>query len=243
MLARLGLFAGLVLVWLIILLPLKAVMMMAGGASAFGYQDVYGSVWDGRVYGMRMAGVPIREIEMAADPLPLLAGRLAARWRVSDDSARGRGHVSIGGSTVQVSDMDLLVSIDRLGLRSFPGLDRSQMIDMDITALSLRDGRCEFVQGRVQTTALVQFASTYGFEGPALLGVLSCDDGRLVITLDGAGTDLELTGSVQMDQTTYTWDLELRTGRPELADALALAGMTRSGDIWRYQGSDTFVVQ
>lgn len=243
MLARLGLFAGLVLVWLIILLPLKAVMMMAGGASAFGYQDVYGSVWDGRVYGMRVAGVPIREIEMAADPLPLLAGRLAARWRVSDDSARGRGHVSIGGSTVQVSDMDLLVSIDRLGLRSFPGLDRSQMIDMDITALSLRDGRCESVQGRVQTTALVQFASTYGFEGPALLGVLSCDDGRLVITLDGAGADLELTGAVHMDQTTYTWDLELRTRRPELADALALAGMARSGDIWRYQGSETFVVQ
>lgn len=204
MLARLGLFAGLVLVWLIILLPLKAVMMIAGGAGAFGYQDVYGSVWDGRVYGMRVAGVPIREIEMAADPLPLLVGRLAARWRVSDDSARGRGHVSIGGSTFQVSDMDLLVSIDRLGLRSFPGLDRSQMIDMDITALSLRDGRCESVQGRVQTTALVQFASTYGFEGPALLGVLSCDDGRLVITLDGAGADLELTGSVHMDQTTYT---------------------------------------
>lgn len=242
MLARLGLFAGLVLVWLIILLPLKAVMMIAGGAGAFGYQDVYGSVWDGRVYGMRVAGVPIREIEMAADPLPLLVGRLAARWRVSDDSARGRGHVSIGGSTFQVSDMDLLVSIDRLGLRSFPGLDRSQMIDMDITALSLRDGRCESVQGRVQTTALVQFASTYGFEGPALLGVLSCDDGRLVITLDGAGADLELTGSVHMDQTTYTWDLELRTGRPELADALALAGMTRSGDIWRYQGDRKSVV-
>ena len=243
MLARLGLFAGLVLVWLIILLPLKAVMMIAGGAGAFGYQDVYGSVWDGRVYGMRVAGVPIREIEMAADPLPLLVGRLAARWRVSDDSARGRGHVSIGGSTFQVSDMDLLVSIDRLGLRSFPGLDRSQMIDMDITALSLRDGRCESVQGRVQTTALVQFASTYGFEGPALLGVLSCDDGRLVITLDGAGADLELTGSVHMDQTAYAWDLELRTGRPELADALALAGATRTGDIWTYQGSETFVVQ
>lgn len=243
MLARLGLLAGLVLVWLIILLPLKAVMILAGGASAFGYQDVYGRVWDGRVYGMRVAGVPIREIEMAADPLSLLTGRLAARWRVSDDSARGTGHVSLGGNSVRVRDMDLLVSIDRLGLRSFPGMDRSQMIDMDIASLAIRDGRCETANGRVQTAALVQFAATYGFQGPDILGQLSCNDGRLVITLDGAGADLELTGSVHMDQTAYAWDLELRTGRPELADALALAGATRTGDIWTYQGSETFVVQ
>ena len=80
---RLGVLAGLVLVWLIILMPLKAVMMLAGGAGTFGYQDVYGSVWDGRIYGLRVAGVPVREIEMSAEPLPLFVGRLAARWRVS----------------------------------------------------------------------------------------------------------------------------------------------------------------
>lgn len=240
---RLGVLAGLVLVWLIILMPLKAVMMLAGGAGTFGYQDVYGSVWDGRIYGLRVAGVPVREIEMSAEPLPLFVGRLAARWRVSDDSARGHGHVALGRETIEIRDMSMLVSINRLDLQGLPGLDRSQMIDVDVDKLSMRAGQCEAAQGRVRTAALERFAASYGFEGPSLLGLLSCDNGALVLSLDGAAADLEVTGTVRMTGQDYAWDMELRTGRPELAEVLALAGMTRNGDIWIYQGSERLAVE
>ena len=243
MAGRLGLLAALVLVWLIILLPLKAVMMLAGGSGAFGYQDVYGSVWDGRVYGMRIAGVPVREIEMSAEPLPLFVGQLAARWRVSDDSARGSGRVALGSEAIEIRDMSLLVSIDRLGLEGLPGLDRSQMIEIDVDSMSMRAGQCEQAQGRVRTAALQRFAASHGFEGPSLLGVLSCDDEAVLLSLDGAAADMELSGEVRFTGQDYAWDIELRTRRPELADVLALAGMTRNGDIWTYQGSERLVVE
>ena len=235
---RFGVFGGLTLLWLIILLPLKAVMIMAGGAATFGYQDVYGSIWDGRIYDMRIAGVPVREIEMAADPLPLFTGRLAARWRVSDASARGDGRISMGGDEIRARDISLLISIERLGLRSFPGLDTAQMIDLDIDELTLRDGDCVSVSGRVRTAALQQFAQTFGFEGPSLLGLLSCDAGRIRVALDGASEDIDVTGTVTINANSFSWDLALQTQRAELADVLALAGMTRNGDIWTYRGSE-----
>ena len=51
--ARAGLVLGFLLVWLIGLMPLKAVVLLAGPA---GYSDVYGTVWDGRIYDLRLQG-------------------------------------------------------------------------------------------------------------------------------------------------------------------------------------------
>ncbi|WP_300528770.1 type II secretion system protein N [Maricaulis sp.] len=229
-----------VLVWLIALMPLKAVMIVAGGASAFGYQDVYGSLWHGRVYGMRIAAMPVREIELAVNPLPLLVGRLSAAWSVSDSSVRGQGQMAMAGDWMELRETRFNASLERLGVPVFPGLDLDGQVSGNISRLELDGDTCRSAQGTVRTAALTQFAATYGFQGPDLAGQLSCREGRLVLDFSGMSDDLGLTGEIEFDRSGYQWSLELQTSRAELADVLALGGLERDGDVWRRQGSVSY---
>lgn len=226
------------LVWLIVLMPLKAVMMVAGGASAFGYQDVYGSLWQGRIYGMRVAGaMPVREVELAVNPLPLLIGRMSAAWSVSDASLRGRGQMHWAGDRLELNATRFDASLQRLGLSAFPGLDLDGQVSATLTQLELDGDTCLAAEGTMRTAVLSQFAATYGYDGPDLVGQFSCRDDRLVLDFSGISDDLSLTGEIDFDRSGYRWSLEVQTPRAELADVLALGGLQRAGNVWRRQGS------
>lgn len=231
---------GSLLVWLVALMPLKAVMIAAGGAAAFGYQDVYGSIWHGRIYGMRVAAMPVREIELAVNPAPLLIGRLSAVWNVSDSSLRGQGQIEVSGDRLALTSTRFNTSLQRLGLPSFPGLDLDGQVSGTLTRLELDGDRCLAAEGTVRTLVLSQFAATYGYDGPDLVGQFSCRGERLVLDFSGMSDDLSLTGEIDFDRSGYRWSLEMQTSRGELADVLALGGLERAGDVWRRQGSVSY---
>jgi len=231
---RTGLAAGFLLVWLIVLLPLKAVVMLAG--DRLDYADVYGTVWDGRIYDLTTEGVPLREVRLQTHPLGWLSGRLVADWQVSDPELRGRGEVALGGGGWTLSRTDVSVTLDRLDAPDLPGLDRGQFVQLRLAELAVDEGGCRRARGDARTGALTGFAASQGFEGPVLTGMFDCRDGRVVLDFAGQSADLDLSGEAVFEAQALTWTLTARTGRAELADALALAGLQRDGDAWRGQG-------
>ncbi len=237
---RIGLFAVFALFWVIALLPLKAVMIAAGGASAFGYQDVYGSVWSGRIYGLRLNGDRVGEISVSLKPLPLLIGRLSADWRISDTSLRGAGQASLSGDHVSARNVALDVSLRRLGLNDIPGLTGGETVRLSILELEMDGDICVRAAGDVRSDALAQLAESYGFTGPALEGILTCIDDRLALDLVGQSEVMDVSGRVYFSRSGYEWTIEAETVQGELADAFALLGLERDGGVWRYEGSRSY---
>lgn len=241
MLRTLLAFFGFLLLWLIVLMPLKLAVLMAGNQTALGYSDVFGSVWDGRVHNARLAGLDIQRLDVAVEPLGLLGGQVAAQVRASDPDLRGRGRISVAADgTLRAEQVDLVARLDALGLAGWPGLDPQARLNLEIDQLEWQDGRCRSAQGEVASAALIGFAEQFGYEGPFLQGVLSCLDDALAVTVSGESADLALDAQILLRSRDYSWTLRVDTQRADLADALALAGLERDGTDWRGEGQDTY---
>jgi len=240
MAGRIALVLGLLLVWLIALMPLKAVALAAGGSQALGYRDVFGTIWQGRVYGLEVNGVPVREVAVSLDPLALLTGQLGGAWQIADTRLRGTGHVRLGRERMVFEQTDLTVTLDRLGLDRLPGLTRDAPIFARIDRIELRDGACLDASGIAQSRALVSLASLSDRTGPALSGTFSCDGDQLVLDWGGAVEGLGIAGRVVFGDAAYDWTATVETDWPDLADALALSGMTRDRGVWRASGRENY---
>ncbi|MBR9825937.1 MAG: type II secretion system protein N [Alphaproteobacteria bacterium] len=237
MILRGGLFLVFILGWLLALMPLKGVMLAAGGASAFGYQDVFGTIWSGRIYGLNLNGERVDEITVSLEPLPLVTGQLSADWRISDSSLRGSGHASWAGDRVTARDTALDVSVYRFGFGDIPGLTGDESVRISLLELDMRGDVCHRAVGDVRSDVLAQLAESYGFTGPVLEGMLTCIDERLALDLSGQSDALDLTGRVYFTRQGYEWDLQAETSQGELADVLSLMGLERDGAVWRHTGS------
>lgn len=222
-------------IWLIVLMPLKAVLIAAGGVGG-AYQDAYGTIWDGRVHGLRLNGMPVQEVAVSLRPLALLRGQLAVDWHLADESARGRGRIALGRSQLDLTGTELTLQASRLGARAWPGLDPSARVFLTLDRLVLAAGRCIEAHGQVRTAALAAMAQAYDLSGPVLEGELACREGELRLTLAGDSPDLSVSGGVGLRRTEFDWDIQARTVRPELADALAFAGFEREDGLWRSRG-------
>lgn len=239
MAGRILLILGLLLVWLIVLLPLKAVAVAAGGARALGYDDVFGTVWNGRVYGLAVRGQRVREIAVSVDPLPLLAGRISADWQAGDEGLAGSGHSVIAPGRVRLDNVSLTVPLERLtGGRD--GLDPRDPVFVRLARLELREGRCVEAAGTVRSGALVEPAAAYGVDAPPLEGDIACEGGDLVMAFSGETPDVTVNGRTVLRTAGYDWQLDVRTANPDLADALALAGFRAEGDRWHAEGYSAY---
>ena len=179
MIGRILLVLALLAVWLVVLLPLKAVAIAAGGAAQLGYDDVFGTVWNGRVYGLRLGGERIRETAVSVSPLALLTGRVAVDWRVADSGLSGDGHAILAPGRVQLQNVSLTVPLGRLTEAGRTGLDPRAPVFVRVAQLKLVDGRCETASGSARSDALAALVAPYNIEAPALDGVLACNGADL----------------------------------------------------------------
>lgn len=226
-------------IWLVVLMPLKAVLIAAGGPGDV-YQDAYGTIWDGRVHGLRVNGEPVQEVAVSLRPLALLRGQLAVDWRLADESVRGQGRIGIGRSQLRLTGTELTLQASRLGARVWPGLDPTARIFVTVDQLVLDGERCVEARGEARTGALAGMAQAYDLLGPVLEGELGCRDGDVLLTFAGDSPDLSLSGEVVLRRSGYGWAVQASTARAELADALSLAGLEREGGHWRSRGDAAY---
>ncbi|WP_300544301.1 type II secretion system protein N [Maricaulis sp.] len=243
MVGRILLVLVLLATWLVVLLPLKAVAILAGGADRLGYSDVFGTVWNGRVYGLEVNGDPVREVAVSLRPLALLTGRIAADWRIADEAVSGSGRAALAGRMLALDNVSLALPLSRLGGADVPGLDPQEAVFVRLPRLRLDGDACVEAAGTVRTGALVTLAAAYGFEGPVITGELSCRGGDLVLEFGGEEAGLSLSGEAVLRRSGYDWQVGAHTDRAELADIFALAGLERDGDVWRAEGSSRYALR
>lgn len=240
MAGRILLVLLMLLAWLIVLLPLKAVAIAAGGAQRLGYQDVFGTVWNGRVYGLRVQGERVREVALSVDPLALFTGRLAADWRMIDDGLSAHGHAVLAPGRLRIGNAALTVPLGRIADAGRAGLDPRDPVFIRLARLALEDGRCVEAAGTVRADALASLAARQGVDAPPLEGEIACAGDDVELAFSGETPDMAVQGRALLRQTGYDWQVEVETSRSELADVLALAGFEADGDAWRAEGHASY---
>lgn len=210
-----------------LLLPLRLVsgrLGVAGGSLAA--DEIAGSVWSGRLRGLRWHQRPLGDVSLRLQPLPLLAG--VRRLRVESDatSSGARSLAILQGRVRGVEDGN-----GEFVLAGFPGLpDATARISLRGAALTFSDDRCRGAEGEVRVE--LQLPAAASAQPVALAGRLACAGqlGRLVLAPEASAAQplaLEATLEIEADGR-YRLQSLARSDDPGTRLALQLAGFQDS---------------
>jgi general secretion pathway protein N len=215
---------------LALLLPLRLALTWFGIESAgFSARDVGGSVWNGHLRGTYWRQLPLGEVTVRLQPLPLLRGqrrlaisndRLAATW--VHDGRHGLldadGAIDIDAAAAAAYNMpevDLQLIMDNVTVlfRGDECVDATGGLQLDATLTGLADATAPLIlKGRPTcsgASAIAEFA-------PAQTLPPGIDRAEVILQVDG-------TGDYRLHTTIGTRD-------PSLRAALVLAGFDAESD-------------
>lgn len=216
------LLAGVFGLALLVLLPLRLVLAPLAEGHSVSAASVSGSLWRGRIEGLRAGPLPLGDVRAGLRVLPLLAARREVWIERAGEQGDLAAIVASRADGFAVRGASGRVPLDGLG-------------DLPVSALTLsgfasdwRDGKCESAAGTVtlELTPLGGMLPALGLNGPArcmrgaLVLPLKSASGleTLLVTLDGGGR--------------WTGDLTIHGLPPELTAPLLASGFAvRPGGI------------
>lgn len=217
--ARSALFGALLFAALLIFLPLRLVLGIAGvGDAGLTARAAVGSVWAGRLRDARFGDVPLGDLDAHLSPWPLILGRARIELDSNADTPARVLHGAVGVSRTGVRADDLTATI--APGRLFAPLPVTALA-LDAVSVRFEDGACVAAEGRVRATLGGDFA---GVALPqSLSGAVRCEGRALLVPLTSqAGAervDLRLAGDGRYRATVML----------QPADAAALARLTTLG--------------
>jgi general secretion pathway protein N len=217
-----ALFGAIFVVALIALMPMRLALGWAGlGDLGLSARRVRGSVWLGELSEAEAAGLDLGDVAARVSPVPLLIGRARIALKGEGDAPL-QGALRLSRHSLGVDDLTAGVT----GGAAFAPLPVTELDFDDVTA-QFSDGACDHADGRVRVTLA---GAIGGVQLPqAMAGTARCDGNALLLPLaSAAGTeslDIRLTGGGS-----YRADLAMRTGDPQLAAKLQLAGFRPSAN-------------
>lgn len=175
---------------LIASVPLGFVLQQAGlKERGVDYRHTAGTIWNGKVHDILVAGQPIGDVSFKTQPLALVGGALAVNLNVDGPAGAGRGKARVGlDRAIMVTD--LVADIDVQGLSRLEPRLRQAPARLSATIKTLRlssNGACRAADGTLQTDILKALGGRYAWEGPVLSGTLSCDADQLLVALENQG--------------------------------------------------------
>jgi general secretion pathway protein N len=178
-------FAALLIVALIVLLPLR-LALMAGGADDAGVaaRSVSGSLWSGGMADAAWRGVKIGDGSVHLSPTGLFRGRLAFDWqgeKLVATMVRQGGGGGIEAATGRIGP----VAIAGLGLRQ---------VDFDAFGVMFEAGRCIASTGRVT----VQPEGALAMAG-AMSGAPRCEGDAMLLPLVSGDSMVQMTLRLRAD--------------------------------------------
>jgi len=179
-------------------------------------EGVSGTIWNGRLTKVRLGGLTAPQARVRLDPSALLHGEV--RMLVEAGETRA---VLVGGASRGVASANLSADLTRLGFSlPLPGAVR-----LDRVTLLFGPSGCSEAHGRVLSNAFQK-----GWQGPQLVGAVSCERGAAVARLSGAdaASRAEAALTLQADGR-YRLRSWIVTGDEALKASLALAGFKPSG--------------
>ena len=217
-----ALFGAIFVAALVAFLPMRLVLGWIGlGELGLTARQVTGSVWYGALTEAQAGGFALGDLAAHVSPVQLLLGR--ARVEVAGKGGRPlQGAVSMSRHGFGVDDL----SASLPGGAPFAPLPVTSL-DLDDVSGRFADGACRHAEGRVRATLA---GAIGGVQLPqALAGTARCDGDAVLLQLAStAGTE---TLDLRLHQDgSYTADLAMRTGDPQLGTKLQLAGFQLSQD-------------
>ena len=213
--------------WALSLAPIERFGLSADSAS--------GTIWNGRLSGVRFGGLSLGEAAVQANVTDLLRLTPGLRFGFRGPAGAGSGRISGSPQAWRVAVREIALAADQLPLPV--ALDGQ--VTLRNVQLTFRDGACAAAAGELRTNALEASAARLGWAGPPLGGALACAGDKARAVLTGAGAD----GAVVAVDVTLspTLQLEARTKvtgiAPQIGAALTGYGFAQAADGFvRYDG-------
>lgn len=214
-----ALFGAFLLAALLVFLPLRLVLGVAGlGEAGLTARAVRGTIWGGSLVEARFGDLSLGDLRAHLQPLPLLIGRarIELDGRAGDGPRPLHGAISVSRHLIGVDDLSATLPTGRV----FAPVPVS-MLDVDALTVHFRDGACEQAEGRVRATLS---GDVGGIALPAAVaGNARCDGAALLLPLaSSAGTEsiaLRITAAGS-----YRGELSLQPQDPAMIAKLEAAG-------------------
>ena len=227
-----GVFAGTFACVAAANVPLSFVMKKAGLAEkGLSWQQARGTIWHGQVTGLTVQGEPAGAVEGDFSLMRLLEGQPGHLLHWSGPFGHGTALASLSGDAIHLIDGQAAVTFDATRISSaFPAQDVS--LRLSDVSMDLASGGCRSAKGNVATDALARISAAYGAAWPELTGFLSCEQGELVISVDGQagdGTQIAAKAYLEGGGRLELWDVP-----DSQTNALLLAGFTSEAGKYVY---------
>ncbi|MHB1207114.1 MAG: type II secretion system protein N, partial [Rhodospirillaceae bacterium] len=148
-------FSGCLAIFLVATLPLSVALPRAQlEQRGIGYSRAEGTIWHGRIEGLRWRGYRVGDATIAVKPLMILAGRLALDADVGGAGLmRGGGRVQITPfGTLILADVSLTADVARLPVI----VPLSGHVTVVVAHAEISRRGCRSAVGAIRTDALVR---------------------------------------------------------------------------------------
>ena len=205
------------------------------------YASAYGSVWNGGVSDIRYGIQDVGDAEISSDWLSLLTARLSSQVRLVGSGLNGRATVIVPlGGGVRIERLRVLGSTEDLVNITAEVRNLAGEFTLDLREAVIKNNDCQSAQGTVWTDILTRMERRYGWVGPELAGPVTCENGDLVLMLNGRnaiGEDVSARLVIGLDgMGSFTADVT--TTEQETRQVLTLLGFVAQGsNQFRYQHS------
>ena len=221
------LFAAMLLASLLIFLPMRLALGIAGvGEQGLRARSVSGSIWGGTLSEARFGELPLGDLSAGLSPFALVIGQARLAFHGTDDPAQAiRGAATVARHLVGINNVTAVIPTGRL----FAPLPISQ-ISLDDVSVRFRDGTCEAAEGRVT-------AKVFGEAGgialpPSMSGNVRCDAGALLLPVQSQAGSESVLLRIEGDGR-YRAELALSPSDPAAAQRLQMLGFIAGQDGYR----------
>lgn len=217
-------------------LPLKFVVEAASLKSKGIYYDrVVGTVWDGGLSDVHIAGEALGKVGVSLSPLSLLRLKPELQFEFSGAVGTGRGKVAISLDK-SLTARDVFANLQLNAIKHLDIQLRRSPSKLNLTIANIRinaDGNCVDANGNMTSDILTAVGRSWGWDGADIDGDVVCEGDNYLLTLENKdGVDkLEARALFRRDFS-YEVQSRVKTLDSRLSNALisfGFQGQTEQG--------------
>lgn len=205
-----------------------------------------GTVWNGAIRKVDVAGQDIGRVEIKTRYLSALTLSPKVDWTFSGPTGSGRGTALVRlNNSARLTDTVVDLNIAALS-RLDPRL-RQAPSTLSLTVRDIRVGaksECLQAEGVLSTDVLSSLGGRYAWAGPRLVGDISCDGENFQIALRNEGGDDDINASINITPSgIYDVSARVNTRNENVLQAITVLGFERRDGAYFYTYSNGQTVQ
>jgi general secretion pathway protein N len=213
--------AGLVLVAVVVLFPLRLALSLSDMQSmGFTARQVEGTIWSGRIGELHMRSQSLGAMDVALDPFALLLGNLSMGFKRLDNPEG-----PLEGRLVTGLTRGLVEASGRIAVADMFAPLPVAALELDKVTVRFRSGQCDKASGQVRPIIAAPIPGVTFDAG--LTGVVECDGQRARVRMATPSGAQQLEFYIR-DSGQYRGWMSIRNSRPDVAGTLSIFGFRPS---------------